>query len=150
MPNLSTQKASLEIELIGHNTASLLRGHWFSIAKTMGRAAAETLFGRLDEISVSGQVSRVISVTPLETEEIYGKKDYSRANSKGSRGIYGYYILSPGEIYLVCERVSWKRTDCYFCIVEDGRVQRIDEENLKDWYAEFSDRAAKESRDWCP
>lgn len=61
----------------------------------------------------------------------YQTKDYSRANSVGSRGIYAHYILAPG-LYEVSDRVSWKRTHRYFLQVsEDGSKSQISEDEVK-------------------
>lgn len=53
--------------------------------------------------------------------------DYSRANSVGSRGVFGYYPLRSGRIYEVAARLTWKRIDQYFCYVNsnDGEIKRI-------------------------
>ena len=65
------------------------------------------------------------------------KKDYSKANSKGSRGVYFVYMLESGNIYDVSEPVSWKNVDRYFCKVsEDGAIIKITEENVKKWLKE--------------
>jgi len=55
---------------------------------------------------------------------IYGRKDYTQSNSKGTRGIYVYYTLPPGR-YLVHAPESWSRTDKYICTVTvEGEVVR--------------------------
>ncbi len=59
-----------------------------------------------------------------------GRKDYSEANSIGSRGVYVYYHLEPGRIYEVNDLATWRRTDRYFCRVEDGRLVRMAEEEV--------------------
>lgn len=55
---------------------------------------------------------------------VYGRKDYTQSNSKGTRGIYVYYTLPPGR-YLVHAPESWSRTDKYICTVTvEGEVVR--------------------------
>ena len=61
------------------------------------------------------------------------KKDYTHANSKGTRGVYAYYVLYDDRVYEVKERVSWGKCDRYFCTVRDGIVVRISEEEVKQW-----------------
>jgi hypothetical protein len=47
-------------------------------------------------------------------------RDYSEANSVGSRGVFLYYQLGVGKIYEVSARLSWKKKDRYFCRQEIG------------------------------
>ena len=70
------------------------------------------------------------------------KKDYSEANSVGSRGVYAYYILQKGRIYEVSAPRSWKNTDRYFCRVQAGEIVRIDREDVDRW---LNDRLASTS-----
>lgn len=54
-----------------------------------------------------------------------GVRDYSRANSVGSRGVWICYALEPG-VYEVYERVSWQRDTRYFIqVTSDGHYHRI-------------------------
>lgn len=57
----------------------------------------------------------------------YQTKDYSQANSQGSRGVYLYYTLSDG-LYEVNERTSWTRARRYFLRVENGKSSEISRE----------------------
>jgi hypothetical protein len=53
-------------------------------------------------------------------------KDFSRANSTGTRGIFAEFILGPGKIYEV-KNVK----DRYFCQVgRDGSIQKITKEEV--------------------
>lgn len=61
-----------------------------------------------------------------------GQKDYSQANSIGSRGVYLYYALESG-VYEVNRRVSWKRSRRYFIRVEDAQIAEIDEQEVGRW-----------------
>jgi hypothetical protein len=64
----------------------------------------------------SGKVRRVF---------LRGQKDFSRANSVGSRGVYLYFHLHEGVTYEVRELTSWTRERRYFCRVENGRIAEI-------------------------
>lgn len=65
---------------------------------------------------------------------LHGKKDYTRSNSKGSRGIYWLYLLEAGRIYEVSAPLSWKRHDRYFCwVLPDGTIERITKEVVDAW-----------------
>ena len=60
-----------------------------------------------------------------------GKKDYSQANSAGSRGVYVWYFLEPG-IYQTHERISWTRSSRHFLEVTDGgEIKYIDEKDVE-------------------
>lgn len=55
----------------------------------------------------------------LITEPMKFNRDYSNANSVGSRGVYDYYILRPG-VYEILEALSWKRSRKYYLFVSDN------------------------------
>lgn len=60
-----------------------------------------------------------------------GKYDYSRANSKGSRGIFVEYILESKKIYEIKEDTSWSREERYFCKVnKNGDIIKMEEEEV--------------------
>lgn len=68
----------------------------------------------------------------FKREFVRGQKDYSQANSVGSRGVYIYYALTSG-IYEVNAPLSWSRTDRYFCRVKDGQIIRMTFEETLEW-----------------
>lgn len=59
-----------------------------------------------------------------------GTRDYSQANSTGSRGIFMYYILMPG-IYEVHARITWRRVEHYFCRVIGTQIIKISREEVE-------------------
>jgi hypothetical protein len=63
-------------------------------------------------------------------EFIRGIKDYTFANSTGSRGIFAYYPLKPG-IYEVNERISWRNHRRYFIRVENTEITEISKEEIE-------------------
>lgn len=67
----------------------------------------------------------------LERHFLQGQKDYSEANSIGSRGVYLYYHLREGGIYEINELVSWGRTDRYFAMVCGDELVRMGEEEVR-------------------
>lgn len=70
----------------------------------------------------------------FKREFLKPKTDYTKSNSKGSRGVYLWYLLESGNIYDVSETTSWKNVDRYFCKVsEDGDIIKITEEEVKEW-----------------
>lgn len=66
----------------------------------------------------------------LERRFLDGRKDYSQANSVGSRGIYYHYHLPPG-LYEVNHPEIWKRCRRYFARVAGGVLSEIPEEEVR-------------------
>lgn len=63
-------------------------------------------------------------------EFVSGQIDFSESNSKGSRSVFLFFWLESGWVYLVRERVSWRRSvDWYAAISEDGDVVKIKRED---------------------
>ncbi len=58
------------------------------------------------------------------------KKDYTKANSTGTRGIYAYYTLEENKLYEVKDPKSWGRTERYFCIIQDGELVKLEQEEV--------------------
>jgi len=57
-------------------------------------------------------------------EFLTGVRDYSRANSVGSRGIVTVWTLGDG-LYEISLPQSWSRTERFFARVVDGQLERI-------------------------
>lgn len=67
-------------------------------------------------------------------EVIHGKRDYSRANSKGSRGVMVNYVLEQDEIYQVKDPRSWRSVSYYHCAVTpSGDIRRLSDEEVREW-----------------
>lgn len=70
----------------------------------------------------------------IQWEQIWGKRDYSRANSKGTRFVYVHYILKENELYWVKAPQSWSSVSYYYAAVTpSGDVKRITDEEAKEW-----------------
>lgn len=70
----------------------------------------------------------------IRHEIVHGKRDYSRANSKGTRGVYLNYILEEDELYLVKSPDSWRSTSVYFAAVDTGgKVVKVTNEDALEW-----------------
>lgn len=67
----------------------------------------------------------------FEFRFLRGRKDYTHANSVGSRGVYLWYTLLEGRVYWVQARESWKRIRRYYCTAWDGRIIEITEEDVR-------------------
>ncbi len=62
------------------------------------------------------------------------KKDYSEANSKGSRGVMAVYTLNDFSFYEVKD--NKKR---YFCKLEDWNIVQIEKEEIDSWLKDISE-----------
>jgi hypothetical protein len=125
-------KAILRIELIGDNIRQELK-LWTNIGNMAIPGLGTMTFGSYPR---SGWVAEITGFDPkykYARSFLKFKKDYSRANSKGSRGIFAEYILEEGKIYDVKQQVSWKRIERYFCKVDNWQIIRIDETEVKEW-----------------
>lgn len=71
---------------------------------------------------------------------LQGKRDYSRANSAGSRGIFAWYILESGKYYEIKQQTSWKKSCRYFAKVDDtGEIIEVKEEEVRGWLRNLSE-----------
>lgn len=65
--------------------------------------------------------------------EIRPHRDYSKANSVGSRGVYLVYTLHEGAVYAVRERLSWRSSREYFCRVSGTSLVEMTGEEARTW-----------------
>jgi hypothetical protein len=110
-------KASLVIEAIGHGESQRMR-----LYRGIMREAG---FGRVGDALLGDWPNRWGVWDVVMGREVYGRTDYSQANSKGSRGVRIWYTLESGRRYKVRSPQSWKSTDEYIChVAEDGDIVR--------------------------
>lgn len=126
-------KAYLEIELFGENARQMFK-LWETIINTGAPGLGTITFGGMPS---SGWVAEITGFDPkykYARNFLKRKLDYSRANSKGSRGVYAEYILESGKIYEVKEQTSWKKVYRYFCTVNnDGEIVILNESEVIEW-----------------
>lgn len=82
-------------------------------------------------------VARIVGLDPqygLAREFIVGMRDYSLANSIGSRGVFEYFALSDG-IYEVNECIKLGYSRRYFIRVQNTQVVEIIHEEILTWLA---------------
>ena len=63
----------------------------------------------------------------FDRQFVNGTRDYSEANSIGSRGVFCYYPLGDG-VYEVNDRYKWGKVRRYFLLVQDGQKREITKE----------------------
>ncbi len=116
----------LKLELIGDNYYAAKREapdsqkYRARYAEMLGRDKSRPWVARLTDLD---------PVYGFKREFVKGQKDYSLANSIGSRGVYVYYPLKSG-LYEVHERLTWKRTRRYFIRVQDAKITEIAREEV--------------------
>lgn len=72
----------------------------------------------------------------IKREFVRGQKDYSAANSVGSRGVMLYFAIEPG-LYEVKARTSWKNSKRYFMVVEGPEQTReLSNQEAESWARE--------------
>jgi len=59
-----------------------------------------------------------------------GRRDYERANSKGSRGIMVHFAINEGPVYEVSSHLSWREVNRYFARVSNGLIVRMMESEV--------------------
>lgn len=68
----------------------------------------------------------------FKREFIQGKTDYSKSNSKGTRGVVIWFIVEDDKIYQIYHHLSWKRSEKYYCKIVDGKQVRMSEEDVSE------------------
>lgn len=70
----------------------------------------------------------------FERSFLPSKRNYSRANSSGSRGVELWFVLEFGKVYEVKAPQSWRSIDRYFCRVnDDGDIIRMSKDEVGSW-----------------
>ena len=75
------------------------------------------------------------------------KRNYSRANKSGSRGVELWFILESGKVYEVKSPKSWRSVDRYFCRVnDDGDIIRMSKDEGGAWLRKGWESASLKQR----
>lgn len=127
-------KAILKLEAIGDDMHSIIDLHRRRVNEAVP-GLGDATFGRPNQ----PWVAEITGPDPTYTYQrrfVRGKKDYSKANSKGSRGVYLWFLLESGRVYEVNERKTWSTTERYFCrVADDGEIIRMSREEVAAWCA---------------
>lgn len=119
---------ALILECIGDDTIQMFR--YLSDALKQG-----------DRIPRGPYVALICSTAGhIRREYLRGQKDYTNANSIGSRGVTLTYWLENGRVYEVHRRLSWSRTIMTFCRVDAGRFVPMTREDVDAWLSDPSER----------
>lgn len=117
-------KIFIELELRGDDVGQLGK-MYASIGNDITPGLGTSIFS----IPPSAWIAEITGTDPkykFKREFLRYKKDYSRANSVGSRGVYANYILESGKIYDIKEH-----KDRFYCTVTDnGNIVRLSESEV--------------------
>lgn len=130
-------KAHLSLEYIGATIWDEVR----QFDRLAGRIipAYQAGLGGLDRddyMSLPGPRVLAYKIEPdgLIVSRVRGQRDYSRANSKGTRGVTMNYILEEGVLYQVKSPTSWRSSERYFATVTPGgEIARKTKEEALEW-----------------
>lgn len=126
-------RAQIRIEAIGDNVHQELR-LWTNIANMCCPGIGDLTFGKSPFNYWVAKITGKDEKYKYAREFIRGKKDYTHANSKGSRGIFLYFLIESGFVYEV--KGSKKR---YFCKVsEDGEIIELTGDDVDEWIRDHS------------
>lgn len=127
--------AVLKLEFIGENYTAYRRSEAY-------HEASERYGSYLGHDQSTPWVKRVLGYNEqfgFLHEAVRGQKDYSQANSVGSRGIYLYYPLKKG-VYEVNERITWSRVRRYFILVDNAEYVEVSKEEVFAWLEELEEK----------
>jgi hypothetical protein len=122
-------RAVLKLECIGDDGDQAMRGYTALVRRIAPHSPdAEKAHSRQPWVArITGRDARYGFARKFQE----GQKDYSQANSVGSRGVYLYFALSDG-IYEVKENTSWKHTQSYFIRVTGSAYETITKEQVEE------------------
>lgn len=123
----------LALECIGDDISQAARG-WEQIEKDLGVTGGGKLWPSPWCADVIGERAN----GTFDLRFLRGRKDYTHANSVGSRGVYLWFSLVEDRVYWVQARESWSRIRRYYCTAHEGRIIEITEEDAR---ACLSDRS---------
>jgi len=119
-------KHILILEAIGDNLYQQLRSHCKMLDGTSAGLGSLTVW-----------VAEIRGPDPRwrwSRRFVRGKRDYRRCNSAGSRGIFISFEMESGRVYEVQARLSWRRSDRYFCRIDAaGDLHELPEEDILKW-----------------
>lgn len=134
-------KAVLRLEYIGASTWDRLRQFERFERAVLGCRRADDIFvdgdAYMDLPGPRVLAYRVLGPDAGSVGPVYGHRDYSQANSKGTRGVMVVYTLEQGVIYRVKAPTSWRSSSQFFAVVDDdGSVLRMSKAEVLEWASE--------------
>lgn len=123
-------KAFLELELFSEDTRAMAK-LYSNIADCIVPGLGGMVIGTIPPSSWVAEITGFDEKYKYARKFLKPKKDYSRANSKGSRGVFAEYIIESRKIYEVKASLTWRRIERYFCTVdEEGEIIKLEESEV--------------------
>lgn len=124
-------KSSLKIECIGDDQDYLIKIASAQITEAFNKNLSDAVIGKFPARYFVAEILGFHKKYKFERRFLKFNKDYSEANSKGSRGVYAHYILESDKIYDVKSPISWKYCERYFCSVSEfGFIYYLTEDEV--------------------
>jgi hypothetical protein len=113
----------LSLEAIGDDQVARLQGY-AQMLQTIAPAQAGAFRAPRRQPWVA-HLTGLCSRYGLRRVFLRGQKDYTKANSVGSRGVYCFYTLEEGLLYEVHALLSWQRAERYYCQIRLDQPFRL-------------------------
>jgi hypothetical protein len=124
-------KASLKIEARGDNVVQDMK-FWTTLTNDLSPGLGDRTFGNMPASYWVARIAGKDLHFGYKREFLRGNKDYTHSNSKGSRGIFVFFLLESENIY---EVKNTRRR--YFCKVDDdGDIIEITKDEVQKWIAD--------------
>ena len=125
---VSRMKIIIEFECRGDDVRQLAKMYKY-IGNEVAPGLGTAVFGGIPPSSWVAEITGLDPKYKFKRQFLSYKKDYSRANSVGSRGVYAIYILESGKMYDIKDH-----KDRYYCRVDDdGNLIKLTESEVKKW-----------------
>lgn len=126
-------KSTLKLELVGDSIRQQFKlSKWK--ADQVFTGLGQVAFGSIPSSSWVAEIIGFHAKFKYDRKFLNCKKDYSHTNSKGSRGVYAWYILESGRYYEIKEAISWSARRRYFVKVDvDGTILEVEEDEVSEW-----------------
>lgn len=132
-------KASLRLEFIGANDFNAIRGA-ARIINAIAPGLGDAFVGDMPRGPYVAEIAWSVESMRFARRYLPSQRDYSKANSKGSRGVMLCFILESDRLYEVHSRISWRNSETYYAAVsEDGSVYRLKESEAQEWLNTLSE-----------
>jgi len=122
-------KAQLKVEALYDNIYQMMR-LWTGIINEGAPSLGDVVVGGFARPYWAAQIVGRDPQYKYARQFLKSKKDYTHANSKGSRGVFVYYLLESGYVYEV--RLP-KRGRGFYIVDEQGDIVEVDKDYVEQW-----------------
>lgn len=125
-------KAQITLESIGHAAYQKMCGMSRLMDKSAWKGAGRNVVGYVPPPCYVAEIVGFDNRYGYARRFVKGFTDYSKANSKGTRGVFRTYFIESGSVYEVKEKTSWKGADIYYCFVDckSGEIWKISKDDV--------------------